>query len=341
MELQRIVNQEMKEIETYITQLEKRQTLFPEGKLNIRHNGNSVQYIQRVNPKEKSGRYIKRREEKLVRKLAQKEYEAKALSILKKHYQGLQAIGEESWKDEVRKIYDELLELAEDIENADKCIFIIEDSQLDIGLLIAVERNVNRIFQIISDYLTWNDEKIAESLRKPEAPAEEKISDSFDVYAEDEKPEKKKGLFGRIGDWFKKTFKKKNKKGKDETNTPDADSESEDGLTPKQRRKAEKEAKKAARKAAKEEKKKQRQEEKLRKQQEKEAKKEAESTKNEPPTEENADAELPVEETTEEEVVVEETATSEENENIDETSVEETATEEISPNNEEEVSEDE
>ena len=88
MELQRIVNQEMKEIETYITQLEKRQTLFPEGKLNIRHNGNSVQYIQRVNPKEKSGRYIKRREEKLARKLAQKEYEAKALSILKKHYQG-------------------------------------------------------------------------------------------------------------------------------------------------------------------------------------------------------------------------------------------------------------
>lgn len=108
MELQRIVNQEMKEIETYITQLEKRQTIFPEGKLNIRHNGNSVQYIQRVNPKEKSGRYIKRREEKLARKLAQKEYEAKALSILKKHYQGLQAIGEESWKDEVRKIYDEL-----------------------------------------------------------------------------------------------------------------------------------------------------------------------------------------------------------------------------------------
>lgn len=208
-------------------------------------------------------------------------------------------------------------------------------------MLIAVERNVNRIFQIISDYLTWNDEKIAESLRKPEAPAEEKISDSFDVYAEDEKPEKKKDLFGRIGDWLKKIFKKKNKKDKDETNTPENDLESEDGLTPKERRKAEKEAKKATRKATKEEKKKQRQEEKLRKQQEKEATNEAESTENESPVEENADAELPAEETTEEETVVEETATAEEAENVDEPSTEEPATEEISPKNEEEVSEDE
>ena len=165
------------------------------------------------------------------------------------------------------------LELAKDLVNADKCIFIIEDSQLDIGLLIAVERNVNRIFQIISDYLTWNDEKIAESMNKKDAPTEEKISDSFDVYAEDEKPEKKKGLFRRIGDWLKNLFKKKKKKDKDEFDSQVDGFEYDDGLTPKQRKKAEKETKKAARKAAKEEKKKQRQEEKLRKQQEKRLKK--------------------------------------------------------------------
>lgn len=226
------------------------------------------------------------------------------------------------------------LDLAENIENADKCIFIIEDSQLDIGLLIAVERNVNRIFQIISDYLAWNDEKIAESMNKSEDSIEEKISDSFDIYDEDEKLEKKKGLFGRICDWFKKLFKKKNKKEKDETNTPDANSESEDDLTPKQRKKAEKEAKKADRKAAKEEKKKQRQEEKLRKQQEKAAEKEAVSIENEISTEEISDAELPADEPTEEKPLVEESAVSEETENADEISVEETS-------NEEEVSEDE
>ena len=42
---------------------------------------------------------------------------------------------------------------------APKSIFIIEDSQLDLGLLIAVERNLNRILQIIADYLAWNDER--------------------------------------------------------------------------------------------------------------------------------------------------------------------------------------
>ena len=151
------------------------------------------------------------------------------------------------------------LELAENIDNADKCIFVIEDSQLDIGLLIAVERNVNRIFQIISDYLNWNDEKITESIRKQDAPAEEKVAEPFDAYADDEKPEKKKGLFGRIVDWFKKLFKKK-KKVNGETDVQDESSESDDGLTPKQRKKAEKAAEKAEKKAAKEEKKKQKQE---------------------------------------------------------------------------------
>jgi hypothetical protein len=76
------------------------------------------------------------------------------------------------------------LELPEEIENAEKCIFIIEDSQLDIGLLVAVERNVNRILQIVADYLIWNDEQIEESIRQQNAPAPEKISDSFSLYSD-------------------------------------------------------------------------------------------------------------------------------------------------------------
>ena len=99
------------------------------------------------------------------------------------------------------------LALDESVENGEKCIFIIEDSQLDIGLLIAVERNVNRILQIISDYLTWNEEKIEESLRAQNAPAE---APAAETPVAEEKP-KKKGIFGRIGDWFKGLFKKNKK----------------------------------------------------------------------------------------------------------------------------------
>lgn len=106
------------------------------------------------------------------------------------------------------------LALGEGVENAEKCIFIIEDSQLDIGLLIAVERNVNRILQIISDYLAWNQEQIAESIRLQNAPAERTESDE-QVVDEAPQPEEKKGFFGRIGAWFKNLFKKKNKKEKE------------------------------------------------------------------------------------------------------------------------------
>ena len=211
------------------------------------------------------------------------------------------------------------LALEEGIENAEKCIFIIEDSQLDIGLLIAVERNVNRILQIITDYLTWNEEQIAESIRKQEAAGEEKKSDGFEIF-EEKKPEKKKGFFGRIGSWFKNLFKKKEK----------APAEgSDDGLTPRQRKKAEKAAAKAAAKAekqaAREQKQKQKQEEKERKKQEKAEQKAAKAAEK--------DAEEPVaEEVTEEEASVEEApaeATSQEENAAEEASEEETSDEEV------------
>lgn len=226
------------------------------------------------------------------------------------------------------------LALEEGLEDSEKCIFIIEDSQLDIGLLIAVERNVNRILQIISDYLAWNDEQIAESIRKQNAPAEEK-KEAFDAYAEDPKPEKKKGFFGRIGDWFKSLFKKKDKK---------QEAESEDGLTPKQRKKAEKAAakeakaaakaaKKAEKQAAREQKKAQKQEEKLRKEQEKPAKKEAKAA-------EEAAEKIPDEESAADEVSGDESVTEEETPNTEQTEAnEETTVEDVSEESEKEEQE--
>ena len=151
------------------------------------------------------------------------------------------------------------LSLGEGIENAEKCIYIVEDSQLDIGLLIAVERNLNRIFQIIADYLNWNEEAIEESIRKQNEPAEEKENKSFDVYeaVSEEKPAEKKGFFKKIGDWFKGLFKKKgkDKDGEKPENEKEPQGDGTEVLTPKQQKKAEKEAKKAERKAAKEAKK--------------------------------------------------------------------------------------
>ncbi len=96
-------------------------------------------------------------------------------------------------------------------------IYIIEDSQLDLGLLVAVERNLDRIFTIIRDYLDWHFEELDRSLNPPPAPV-------TPDYTQTEEPEegetKKKGFFGRliqrIRDFFRKLFRRKKKDPGDE-----------------------------------------------------------------------------------------------------------------------------
>ena len=118
----------------------------------------------------------------------------------------------------------------------DKSIFIIEDSQLDIGLLVAVERNLDRIMQIISDYLAWNQEKIeckeeqvaitdvepekkeqttseiAEPEKKEQTTSE--TTEGEDVSAETDATEEKlpkNNPFAKVGGWFMSKFKKPKK----------------------------------------------------------------------------------------------------------------------------------
>lgn len=99
------------------------------------------------------------------------------------------------------------LALDEGVESSEKCIYIIEDSQLDIGLLVAVERNVNRIFQIIADYLTWNEEQIEKSHIRMNSPAQTSTPTPFDVYAGSEL-EKRVTIFVKLMALLEKVLKK-------------------------------------------------------------------------------------------------------------------------------------
>ncbi|MGN0114101.1 MAG: hypothetical protein ACI396_02115, partial [Acutalibacteraceae bacterium] len=58
----------------------------------------------------------------------------------------------------------------EGCELQSNAIYIIEDSQLDLGLTVAVERNLQRIFSIIHDYLDWHLETLELSLNPPPEP---------------------------------------------------------------------------------------------------------------------------------------------------------------------------
>lgn len=123
-----------------------------------------------------------------------------------------------------------------DGDNLDEnSIYIIEDSQLDIGLLVTVERNFKRILQIIADYLIWNKEEIEKSLNPPVSPV---APMSIEQVTQDmEKPKKKrcllirilcaigrffKRIFKAIASFFKKLFGRKGKnKPEDEGNNPE------------------------------------------------------------------------------------------------------------------------
>lgn len=120
------------------------------------------------------------------------------------------------------------------------CIYIIEDSQLDMGLLVAVQRNLNRIFAIICDYLDWHKSAMEKSINPPPEP--EKPDFTVEPGSKDEKPKTWIGkVFKRIGGFFKKIgqkvggffgglFKHKPKDGKvtedeDALSPPDAEDE--------------------------------------------------------------------------------------------------------------------
>ncbi len=57
---------------------------------------------------------------------------------------------------------------AHDCELQKNCIYVIEDSQLDLGLTVAVERYLERILHIAQDYMQWN----ADALICSQNPAE-------------------------------------------------------------------------------------------------------------------------------------------------------------------------
>ncbi len=97
------------------------------------------------------------------------------------------------------------------------CIYIIEDSQLDLGLLVAVQRNLNRIFAIICDYLDWHMGALEKSLNPPPEPEVPDYTVEPDETGDEPKTwigrafRKVRNFFGKIGAFFKKLFTRKKK----------------------------------------------------------------------------------------------------------------------------------
>ncbi len=89
------------------------------------------------------------------------------------------------------------------------CFYIVEDSDIDLGLIVSVERNLKRYLEIVTDVLMWHTEKMQEPAE--EEPAEDAEVSDEEIAEGTLEPEKKKGIFGRIKDFFGRLFGKKKK----------------------------------------------------------------------------------------------------------------------------------
>ncbi len=90
------------------------------------------------------------------------------------------------------------------------CFYILEDSVIDLGLVVSVERNLKRYFEIITEVLAWHLEKLVE-VPEPtdsdeEAKAHDAAKDELVETAEVAPVKEKMGLFARIIAWFKNLF---------------------------------------------------------------------------------------------------------------------------------------
>lgn len=89
-------------------------------------------------------------------------------------------------------------------DTEDECIYIVEDSEIDLGLIVSVERNLKRFFEIITETLTWHTEKMNESPASDDVPAE--FAPEFK-----ELGPQKKGIGDKVKDFFKRVFGRKKK----------------------------------------------------------------------------------------------------------------------------------
>lgn len=92
---------------------------------------------------------------------------------------------------------------------ADDCIYIIEDSVLDLGLISSIERNLKRFFEIVTDFLKWHELSLLPIPIKKEKVDVPEVSESLPTSAENEEMPSKKKKKKSIKEWFnrKKTRK--------------------------------------------------------------------------------------------------------------------------------------
>ena len=96
-------------------------------------------------------------------------------------------------------------------------IYILEDSQLDLGMIISIERNLERILEIVCDYLDWHLER----LTRPDETIQQEEKQEVPLPIPPNTPKNaRQRLFYRFKRWLKRIFRRKKKVQMDEAAEP-------------------------------------------------------------------------------------------------------------------------
>lgn len=131
------------------------------------------------------------------------------------------------------------------------CIYIIEDSDVDMGLLESVDRNLTRLLSIVTDFLDWHQEKMTTPDPPEPGPGEVELppqQEKRGIWAAI------KGFFRKIGNFFRGLFGRKPKEGgaegSDATESAgQPEAPAEESMTDRQRKKAQRKAERQRKKA--------------------------------------------------------------------------------------------
>ena len=106
----------------------------------------------------------------------------------------------------------------------DDYIYIVEDSDIDLGLLEAVERNLMKLMETVADFLDWHFDKMRETA------ATDPIPESIN-YVREKEEQKKRSLFGRLAQRIRRIIGIKDDEDKDKP-LPDSPDIPENPETP-------------------------------------------------------------------------------------------------------------
>ena len=96
-------------------------------------------------------------------------------------------------------------------------IYILEDSQLDLGMIISIERNLERILEIVCDYLDWHLERLI----RPDETIQQEEKQEVPLPIPPNTPKNaRQRLFYRFKRWLKRIFRQKKKVQMDEAAEP-------------------------------------------------------------------------------------------------------------------------